>query len=351
MSARTILLTGFPSFASRYLAHLIHEREPDSELLCVVLPKELQRAQEIVAGWGPGARVTLLSGDLCALDLGLTGKQYLDLCARVTDVYHLAGLWHTSADARALHKANVVATTNIAQAVREMRALRRFNHFSTAFICGDRTGVILEEEFDERQRFLNAYEETQFLAEKEVRKFLPSVPTTIYRPSLIVGHSRTGQIDRRTGFYAVIQPLLNLPVEVPLPLPGAADAPLNLVPVDYVVEALHHLSLNEATVGRTFHLVDPNPLSARRTLELVAQAAGKPLPRGSVPVVLARLVSRTPMLEKVLRPGLQILHDFNRWSLFHSGNTMALTRGGPWCPTLPEYVEPLIKHLTQDQEA
>jgi nucleoside-diphosphate-sugar epimerase len=309
----------------------------------------MDRARQLLESWGPGATIELMEGDICSLDLGLTGKQYKGLRQRITDVYHLAALWHTSASAKRLRQVNVQGTRNVVLCARDLDQLRRFNHFSTAYVCGDREGVILEEELEEGQSFGNAYEATQYEAEREVRRASHELPISIYRPSLIVGHSQTGQIDRMSGPYALIKPMIALPVDVPLPLPGAGRAPLNLVPVDYVVEAMYTISLDERGLGRTFHLVDPNPLGGRRVLELIALAAGKPLPRGSVPEFLTRIITRVPMLERASGAGLQVLSDFNRWSLFNNLNTMELTRQGPWCPSLPTYVEPMVRHLTQDE--
>jgi nucleoside-diphosphate-sugar epimerase len=341
------LITGFPTFAARHLVQLLLERAPDARLTCVVLPRHLVQARTVAEGWGEPARLTLLEGDVCALDMGLTGAQFKALREDVTEVYHLAALWHTAASPRRLRQVNVEGTRNVILCARDFKALVRFHHLSTAYVCGDREGIIMEEELEEQQRFLNAYEETQYEAERLVRR--EALPFVIYRPSLIVGHSRTGQIDRLSGPYALIKPLVSLPVDVPLPMPGAGQAPLNMVPVDYVVEALYAIGQQERAVGRTFHLVDPNPMAARRVFELVALTAGRPLPRLNVPEALARALGRAPLLSRIAGvASVQVLGDFNRWSLFNGLNAAELTREGPWCPPLPSYIEPLVRHLVED---
>jgi thioester reductase-like protein len=343
--ARSVLLTGFPTFTARYLLAKVIESEPNTVVRCVVRAKHMKEAAAIVEGHRAGARVQLLEGDICSLDLGLSGREYLDVVNETTDVYHLAAIWHTAATAKELRNVNVVGTQNVLQCVRDIKNLNRYNHVSTAYVCGNRTGVIMEEEFDEGQTFRNPYEETQFQAERRVRQLLREVPITIYRPSLIVGDSKTGQIDDLTGPYYLMKPLVHLPVGVPLPRLGAGEVPLNLVPVDYVVSALHRLSLHPEAVGRTFHLVDRDPLAARRVLELVALAAGKPLPRGRVPVSLATLLMKMPLLEQFMRPGRSLLEDFNRWCIFNAINTAELTANGPHCPSFPDYVGPLVDYL------
>lgn len=342
---RQVLLTGYPTFTARYLLRALLTHEPDTVVYCIVTEGLMQRALDDIANLGAADRVQLLSGDVCALDLGLTGKQYLEVCEKVTDLYHLAAVWDTSADRARVTRVNVQGTENVVLCARDMRRLRRFNHMSTAFVCGDRTGVIMEEEFDEDQGHRNHYEASQFEAEKIVRRLMVSHPVTIFRPSLIVGHSTTGQIDRATGPYALIRPLVNLPRNVPMPMPGRGEAPLNMVPVDYVAESIYAISVREEAVGRTFHLVDPNPVSGRRVFELVAMAAGRPLPRGHVPAGVTKLITRLPGLEQALQTGLQVFDDFNSWAVFNSLNTAAMTRQGPHCPSFPEIVEPMVAHL------
>src|SRR5512139_1083498 len=133
------------------------------------------------------------------------------------------------------------------------------------------------------QRFHNAYEESKYQAELLVRRAQRDLPATIYRPSIVVGDSRTGEIDRFEGPYAMAILLVASPVGVPLPLPGDGVAPLNVVPVDFVVDAALSMSENPAGAGRTVHVVDPSPLSARRVYEMIADRAGKKLPPLSVP--------------------------------------------------------------------
>lgn len=339
---RRIFLTGFPTFAARYLLERILTQEPEAQVWCLVRKGRQEQAQAWLAGREGATRVRLLEGDIRALDFGLTGKEYLEVTAEITDVYHLDGVWHTSASRERLWEVNVQGTQNMLDCLSDLKHLRRYNHLSTAYVCGDRSGVIMEEELEEEQRFLNPYERSQHEAERRVRLRRRSLPVSIYRPSLIVGHSQTGQIDALDGPYLLLQALLNLPVDVPIPLPGDGRVPLNLVPVDWVVDALHTLSLRPEAEGRTFHLVDPNPLSARMVFELMAMAANKPLPRGRLPVGLTRLLLKMPGLEQALRPGRTLLEDFNRWCVFNAMNTADLLADGPRCPAFPDYVEAMI---------
>jgi len=342
---RTVLLTGFPTFAARYLFETIAREEPDTTIMCIVRERHLEQARALAARVSSPERVRLLAGDIRSLDFGLTGKEYLDLTNEVTDVYHLDALWHTAASKERLKAVNVGGTQNVLDCISDIKNLNRYNHFSTAYVCGDRSGVIMEEELDVGQSFRNPYEETQYEAERRVRQRRRTFPITIYRPSLIIGHSKTGQIDRMTGPYLLMQPLVHMPVDVPLPMPGQGQVPLNLVPVDYVVDAIHAISVQPASEGRTFHIVDPNPLSARMVFEMVALAAGKPLPRGRLPVGVAKIVMRLPFVEAALRPGRSLLDDFDRWCVFNAINTAEVLERGPRCPAFPDYVEAIVEYL------
>ncbi len=347
---RAILLTGFPTFTARYLLQHILQTEPDAKITCIVRKDRMERATASIAA-ADLHRVELLEGSIHALDLGLTGKQYMELVRKTTDVYHLDSLWNMRASRQRLHDINFRGTLNVLECIKDIQGLKRYNHFSTAYVCGNRTGVIMEEEFNEGQTFLNPFEQTQYEAEKEVRKHMGDLPITIYRPSLIVGHSATGQVDHLSGPYALFEPMVKLAMDLPMLLPGSGAAPLNMVPVDYVVAALYALSIDERATGRTFHLVDPNPLSARRTFELVALAAGKPLPRGRLPETITRVMGRvTQGLARSLRPEAQALEDFNRWLLFNNLNTSELLRDQPHCPSFPEYVDAMVRFLQSGDE-
>src|SRR6202012_1406752 len=138
----------------------------------------------------------------------------------------------------------------------------------TAQVSGQRSGVILEEELDTGQRFRNFYEETKFRAERMVRDAGRRLPVTVLRPGIIVGDSRTGEIDKVDGPYYLLVLIVSSPIAVDLPLPGRGSAPLNLVPVDFVVAAAVALPRDPRAAGGTFHLTDPAPFAARTVYEL-----------------------------------------------------------------------------------
>lgn len=347
MSApRDILLTGFPSFVSRQLLATIIAREPEAIVRLIVRPDYIDQASQYLDTMqAPRDRVLLLSGDVVSLDLGLSGREYLEVVAHVTDVYHIASIWYLGVDRQQTREVNVSGARHIIDACLEMKQLKRLNHFSTAFVAGDREGVIMEAELEHGQRFRNAYEQTKYQAELLMQQAMRTLPISIYRPSIIVGDSLSGEIDKLAGPYYLMYAIVHMPPNVPMLMPGKGDKPLNLVPIDYVCQAMHTISLQADSEGKTFHLTDPNPLSARQVFELVARYANKPAPIRGIPYRLAKLVMRFPYLERVTRSPRQFLEDFNQLTIYNSINTLSALHGELMCPPLPSYIDRLVDYI------
>jgi nucleoside-diphosphate-sugar epimerase len=243
---------------------------------------------------------------------------------------------------------NVDGTRNLLELSRDCENLSRFNYFSTCYVSGDRVGVIAEDELDRGQSFRNAYEETKFQAERLVQRAGNTLPVTIYRPASVVGDSRTGEIDRFEGPYYLGILLVTSPMVVPLPLPGNGVAPLNVVPVDFVVSAVWHLSRDPRGLGRTFHLVDPNPMSARRVYELIAEKSNRKLPRFNLSARAADVMLRLPVLEKLARPQRAAISYVNHLAIYNCHNTLELLDGtGIRCPPLASYLDQLVAYVRE----
>ncbi len=343
----TYFVTGFPGFIGKRLVEHIVREEPQAHVYVLVQPKHLKEAQQVAAKLqGSGATVELLTGDIVDMHLGLSGEEYQRLCERVTHIYHLAAVFYLGVPKETAWRINVDGTRNVLELARDCEHLQRFNHFSSCHVSGDRLGVIAEDELDCGQGFRNVYEETKYQAEKLVQRAGGSLPITIYRPCSVVGDSRTGEIDRFEGPYYLGILLVTSPLVVPLPLPGNGVAPLNVVPVDYVVRAVWTLSHDERAVGRTFHLVDPNPMSARRVYELIAEKANKKLPRFNLSARAADVMMRLPVLEKLARPQRAALSYVNHLAIYNCHNTLELLDGtGIRCPPLASYLDQLVAYV------
>ena len=186
----------------------------------------IKAALAAIAALDAKARVTVLEGDVCDMDLGLAGGEYRALADEVTAIHHLASVYYHGVPREAAERVNVEGTRAMLDLAAECRRLRRFTHFSTAQVSGDRSGVVLEEELDCGQRFGSVYEETKFRAERLVQAAARRLPVTVLRPGIIVGDSKSGEIDRFDGPYYLTVLIVTSPLDVHLPLPGRV-APLH----------------------------------------------------------------------------------------------------------------------------
>ena len=344
--SRVYFVTGFPGFIGKRLVFHLARKEKDATIYLLVQPKFVEDAKRYVGTLAKGARVELLQGDIVDMHLGLSGAEYARLCDEVTDIFHLAAIYYLGVPKDVAQKVNVEGTRNVIELARDVRHLRRLSHFSTAYVSGDRLGVIAEDELDMHQSFRNVYEETKFQAEKLMRRAMKDLPVSIFRPSIVVGDSRTGEIDKFDGPYYLGILLVLSPLTVPLPLPGNGIAPLNAVPVDFVVEAAYTLSQDPRAAGQTFHLTDPNPMSSRRVYELIAEKTHRKLPRVTVPARVADVLMRVPVLESFVRPQRQAISYVNHLAIYNCHNTLEMLDGtGIRCPPLVRYLDTLVRFV------
>jgi thioester reductase-like protein len=347
-----VLVTGFPAFtARRFVAHLL-ERDPRARVFLLARGPFVDEARGFLAGRPPAeaARVEVVEGDVCDMDLGLSGRELTTLADQVTTIHHMAGIYWMGVDKDTARRTNVEGTRGVLTLAREARQLRRLVHWSTAAVSGKRKGVILEEELDEGQAFHNVYEETKFHAEVLARAAMRELPITILRPGVIVGDSRTGEIDKFDGPYYLLVLIASNALNLRVPLPGRGSAPLHLVPIDFVVEAAYPLSLDDRAAGKTLHLTDPNPLSARKVYELVAELSEGRLARGFVPTGLARTLLRAPGLEKLARAPRSFLEAFDRPCFYNCRTTLELLDGtGVRCPSFDRYAGNLVAYVREVQ--
>jgi len=345
----TYFVTGFPGFIGKRLVEYIVRKEPEAHVYALVQPKHLKEAQQVAASLqGAGATLELLTGDVVDMHLGLSGDEYQRLCEQVTHIYHLAAVFYLGVPKETAWRINVDGTRNVLELARDCEHLARLNHFSTCHVSGDRLGVIAEDELECGQGFRNVYEETKFQAERLLQRASSSLPITIFRPCSVVGDSRTGEIDRFEGPYYLGILMVTSPLVMPMPLPGNGVAPLNVVPVDYVVEAVWALSHDPRAEGRTFHLVDPNPMSARRVYEMIAEKANKRLPRFNLSARAADVMMRLPLLEKLARPQRAALSYVNHLAIYNCHNTLELLDGtGVRCPPLSLYLDQLVAYVRE----
>lgn len=340
------LVTGFPTsfLATRVVRRLLED--PAMELRLVVQESALPRAREVLGELQAGERAQLLVGDAAALDLGLSGAEVMALAEEVELIHHCVAATYLGVDKKTAERINVGTARETLELAELATKLRRLVFWSTALVAGKRRGRVLEDELEPNGPFRNVVERTRMRAERMVREVSDTVPTTILRPSLLVGDSQTGEIDRLDGPYLLVLLMLNAPADLRVPLAGRGSAPLNLVPVDYVVEAGLHIAAQEASVGRTFHLVDPAPPTTREVFERIAAILGKAPPRGHVPTRLATTLMRTPGLERYANVPRTFLEQLATEVSFDDRNARELLEGsGIVCPRFEDYAQTLVSYV------
>jgi thioester reductase-like protein len=349
----TVLVTGFPAFTARRMIAKVLSEDTQARLFLLSRDKFVLEAKEFTASLPEEqrSRIEVLEGDVCSMDLGLSGSEFRRITGQVTTIHHLAGIYYLGVDRETAKRVNVGGTRGILELADESKKLRRLCHWSTASVSGKRRGVVLEEELDEGQHFHNFYEETKCAAEKLARSAQRRLPITIVRPGIIVGDSTTGEIDKFDGPYYLIM-LIAGSSQLRVPMPGRGSAPLHLVPIDYVIDAAYALTMDERAAGLTFHLTDPRPMSARQIFELIAELSGKRLAKNNVPLGVTRTLLRTPILSNAARAPRSFLEAINQRVTYSTNNTARLLRGsGIECPSFDSYAPQLLSYIKSVREA
>jgi thioester reductase-like protein len=349
MATRKIFLTGFPGFIGRRLVKDILERQPDAELTFLVVDAFAGQARREVealraAPLGKRARLEVLTGDIARPRLGLEEQAYKDLAARTTDVFHLAAIYDLHVHEDVARRVNVEGTRNVVEFCESAKSLKALVYFSTCYVAGRRTGTILEDELLPPPGFKNHYESTKFEAEQIVREHGKKVPTIVIRPGITVGDSRTGETQKFDGPYfgMVLIDKLKL-LQVPLPFLGDSAAEVNIIPIDYLVQATVAIWLKPGTTGKCYALGDPHPITARTLYAEIVRLLGARGPWGQVPPVLVDLPLRLAAVRKLLEVPGEVLDYFNHDSHFDTSNTLRALEGtNISCPYLLDYLPNLV---------
>src|SRR3954470_18078442 len=269
----TYFVTGATGFIGRHLVELLLEREGDIYVLAREGPTEkLGRLKEQCGGRG-GIKPVI--GDLAQPQLGLDDAAKEQL-AGVDHFFHLAAIYDITADETQNALANVGGTQNAVDLANALGA-KRFHHMSSIAVAGSYDGWFTEDDFDEGQEFPSPYHRTKYESEKLVRERV-EVPWRAYRPSLVVGNSKTGEMDKIDGPYYFFKAIQKLRHALPewFPLVSLEFGRSNIVPVDYVAAAVDHIAHQDGLDGRAFHIVDPKPPRSGDVLNTFANAAHAP---------------------------------------------------------------------------
>ncbi|MDI6809648.1 MAG: SDR family oxidoreductase [Candidatus Eisenbacteria bacterium] len=197
------------------------------------------------------SRIELIEGDLSHDRFGLKEPEYRDLAARTMHIIHCAAAARFDLEIEDARKVNVGGAQNILDFARVCPGLKKVDYIGTAYVAGRRKGIIKEDELDEKQEHNNTYERSKLEAEKLVRENMDALPLTILRPSIVICDSRTGRASSFNGFYRALRlywlGLLKI-------LPGHTSGRVDLVPVDYVTDAIYAISTNGKSAGNCYHV-------------------------------------------------------------------------------------------------
>ncbi len=294
------VVTGGTGFIGRRVVSRILDRSGDAEVWVLVRRESLTTFERLATqGTRPwGDRAKALVGDLTADDLGLS-EDFIAELGSVDHVVHCAAIYDITVAEDAQRAANVDGTRAVVALARRLGAT--LHHVSSIAVAGTYRGEYTEDDFDVAQDLPTPYHQTKFEAELLVRSE-PGLRYRIYRPAVVVGDSRTGEMDKVDGpyyFFPILARLAKLPSFTPVLLPDTGRS--NIVPVDYVADALTELIHATDRDGQTFHLTAPDSIGLRGIYRGIADAAGLPRLRGSLPRGAATPFLRATGRAKILR--------------------------------------------------
>jgi nucleoside-diphosphate-sugar epimerase len=316
-----LLVTGATGFLGRQLVRILLEDFPKARI--VLLVREKHRSDKTLRlrmfdvrtnsarGDTPGAeRLQVLFGDASRNRCGLTQEDYERAIEGTTRIIHAAATVRFDSPPAEARSINVEGTRHLLELASDAQrhgTLRSFTYIGTAFVAGEREGIVREDELDVGQRFRNIYEETKCAAEKLVRSQGAQIPSVILRPSIIVGDSRTGVTS---SFRTMYWPLKVYAKRGWRLLPGFPDTVVDIVPVDFVARAAAHIAMDDAAAGHCLHLCAGRNGGA--TLKELALRASsffhKPPPRFVDPAVFLTLL-RPLLLAVIWGPRRRVLLD------------------------------------------
>ena len=346
LSEETIFLTGFPGFiAGRLVERLATE---GARFLLLVQPAFMERARADVARIAEKTGASsesfrLLEGDITREGLGLSAPELDEARSDATVVFHLAAVYDLAVARDVAARVNVEGTRNVNAFAKSVRNLRRYHYVSTCYVAGRRRGAILESELRHDAGFRNNYEETKYLAELEVDALKSELPVTIHRPAVVCGDSRTGETAKYDGVYYLINYLRIFPAALSLANIGNRNVRLNVVPVDFVVEAMAALARDDASAGETVQLADPAPLTTEELFDVISRNLAGRESLFTLPAPVVRTTLNIPLNERVTGlPRVGVPYFFLKQTYDTARATALLAPHGVRCPRFPEYAPTLL---------
>jgi NAD(P)-dependent dehydrogenase (short-subunit alcohol dehydrogenase family) len=274
-------VTGSTGFIGRRLVERLLERR-QGRVYVLIREGSRERLDDLIQRWSLVAgtsvadRIQPIVGDVCTPLLGVEQEQVEELRGKIAHFFHLAAVYDMTAPPAPNTAVNVGGTTHAVELARALE-VEHLHHVSSIAVAGVYKGLFEEDMFDEGQKLPSPYHKTKFESERVVRE-QPYVPWRVYRPAIVVGDSKTGEMDKIDGpyyFFKAIQRARQLLPEW-TPVVGVDLGYTNVVPVDWVVDALEHIAHEPGLDGKAFHLPDPRGQRVEELINELAAAAHAP---------------------------------------------------------------------------
>ena len=269
-------VTGATGFIGKRLVKTLLARR-GATVHFLVRPGSEGKLAALYEYWGVSkARALPVSGDLTAKKLGVGSDDIKALKGKIDHLYHLAAVYDLSADEASQVEVNVEGTRHMVEFAKAVDA-GHVHHVSSIAAAGLYEGVFREDMFEQAEGLDHPYFMTKHESEKIVRKECKQ-PWTVYRPAMVVGDSKTGEMDKIDGPYYFFKLIQRMRQFLPpwMPTVGLEGGRVNIVPVDFVVAALDHISHQVKASGGCFHLVDPVGYRVGDVLDIFSKAAHAP---------------------------------------------------------------------------
>ncbi|MCL7943913.1 SDR family oxidoreductase [Marinobacter sp. ATCH36] len=268
-------LTGGTGFIGRFLVEKLLARGGTVHVL--VREQSQDKLAQLRERWGADeSRVKAVIGDLTSPNLGIDAKTMKSLKGNIDHFFHLAAVYDMGADEKSQQATNIEGTHSAVDAATAMEA-GCFHHVSSIAAAGLFKGTFREDMFEEAEKLDHPYLLTKHESEKVVRESC-RIPFRIYRPGMVIGHSKTGEMDKVDGPYYFFKMIQKIRHALPqwVPTIGVEGGRLNIVPVDFVVNAMDHIAHLEGEDGNCFHLVDSDPYKVGEILNIFSEAGHAP---------------------------------------------------------------------------